>query len=117
LLRRRVDMPVNVDELVGDLKEPWKPALVAEANEFQLKVVRLDGEFPWHVHEAEDELFYCLAGSFRIENESAPSVTLSSGDVHVVPAGTRHRPVADRPAVALVFERAETKQYGDVRQR
>lgn len=106
-------MPVNVNELALSLKEPWKPVVVAEANGFQMKVALLDGAFPWHTHGAEDELFYCLTGSFRIENEGAVSVTLSPGDVHVVPAGTRHRPVADQPAAAVVFERAETKQYGD----
>ncbi len=106
-------MPVNVNELALSLKEPWKPVVAAEANGFQLKVARLEGEFPWHTHEAEDELFYCLSGSFRIENEGAMSVTLSPGDTYTVPAGTRHRPVADQPAVALLFERAETKQYGD----
>jgi len=107
-------MPVNVNELARSLKEPWKPVVAAEASGFQLKVVRLEGEFPWHTHEAEDELFCCLTGSFRIDNDGAMSVTLSSGDTFVVPAGTRHRPVADQPAVALLFERAETKQYGDV---
>jgi mannose-6-phosphate isomerase-like protein (cupin superfamily) len=106
-------MPINVNELALSLKEPWKPVVAAEANGFQLKVVRLDGEFPWHTHEAEDELFFCLSGSFRIEIERAEPAILSSGDAHVVPAGTRHRPVADQPAVALVLERAETKQYGD----
>lgn len=106
-------MTVNVNELALSLKEPWKPVVAAEANGFQLKVVRLEGEFPWHTHAAEDELFYCLSGSFRIESEGAGSVTLSPGDAHVVPAGTRHRPVADQPAVAFVFERAKTKQYGD----
>lgn len=106
-------MTVNVNELALSLAEPWKPVVAAEANGFQLKAVRLEGEFPWHTHEAEDELFYCLAGSFRIESEGAGSVTLSPGDAYVVVAGTRHRPVADQPAVAFVFERAETKQYGD----
>ncbi len=107
-------MPVNVNELALGLKEPWKPVVAAEANGFQLKVVRLEGEFPWHTHNKEDELFYCFAGSFRIEHEGGPPVTLSAADTYVVPAGTRHRPVADQLAVALVFERAETKQYGDV---
>ena len=106
-------MPVNVNELAQSLKEPWKPMVAAEANGFQFKVVRLEGEFPWHTHEAEDELFYCLTSSFRIENEGGPPVTLYAGDIYVVPAGTRHRPAADQPAVALLFERAETKQYGD----
>ncbi len=107
-------MPVNVNELAQSLKESWKPVVAAEGNGFQLKVVRLEGEFPWHAHEVEDELFYCLTGSFRIENEGAMPVTLSPGDAHVVLAGTRHRPVADQPAVALLFERAETQQFGDV---
>jgi quercetin dioxygenase-like cupin family protein len=106
-------MPVNVNDLAASLKEPWKPVVAAEANGFQLKVARLEGAFPWHVHEAEDELFYCLAGSFRIEREGAKHIGLSPGDAYVVPRGTRHRPVADEPAVALLFERAETKQYGD----
>jgi quercetin dioxygenase-like cupin family protein len=106
-------MPVNVNELARSLKEPWKPVVAAEANGFQLKVALLEGEFPWHAHAEEDELFFCLIGSFRIENEGAMSVTLSPGDTHVVAAGTRHRPVADEPAVALVFERVETKQHGD----
>lgn len=106
-------MPANVIELAANLEEPWKPMVVAEANGFQLKVVLLHGEFPWHTHAAEDELFYCLRGTFRIENEGDQRVTLSASDTYVVPAGVRHRPVADEPAVALVLERAETKQYGD----
>ncbi len=106
-------MPVNVDELAQSLKEPWKPVVAAEANGFQLKAARFEGEFPWHTHEAEDELFYSLTGSFRIETEGGPPVTLYAGDIYIVPAGTPHRPVADQPATALLFERAETKQYGD----
>jgi len=103
----------NVVEVAARLSEPWKPMVVAEVDGFQLKVVRLDGVFPWHVHEEQDELFYCVEGSFRIEQEWAPGVVLSRGDVVTIPAGRRHRPVADRPAVALLFERSELKQYGD----
>jgi mannose-6-phosphate isomerase-like protein (cupin superfamily) len=103
----------NVGRIASTLREPWKPATVAAVNGFEMKVVRLHGSFPWHVHEAEDELFQCLEGSFRIEQVDAEDVTLQLGDVFVVTAGTRHRPFADEPAVALLFERAETKQYGD----
>jgi quercetin dioxygenase-like cupin family protein len=103
----------NVGRMASSLREPWKPAIVATVNGFELKVVLLHGSFPWHVHDAEDELFQCIEGSFRIEQVDAENVTLEVGDVFVVPAGTRHRPVADEPAVALLFERAETKQYGD----
>jgi len=103
----------NVEEIAGSISEPWKPVVVAEGNGFQMKVAKLHGEFPWHVHEAEEELFYCTEGSFRIELEGADPQVLRAGDVFVVPAGRRHRPVADEPAITILFEPARTKQYGD----
>ncbi|HET9199395.1 MAG TPA: cupin domain-containing protein [Dehalococcoidia bacterium] len=106
-------MTVNLQEIARELSEPWQPRLVAEANGFQMKVVRLSGEFPWHKHEREDELFYCLEGAFRIELEGAEPVSLRAGTVFVVPAGAQHRPVADEPALAVLFEREETTQHGD----
>lgn len=103
----------NAKAMAARMTEPWSPLVVAGANGYVLKVVRLDGAFPWHVHENEDELFYCLEGSFRIERDWAPPAVMREGDALTVQAGSRHRPVADQPAVALLFERAETKQYGD----
>ncbi|MFN2543703.1 MAG: cupin domain-containing protein [Actinomycetota bacterium] len=103
----------NLGQITRTLTEPWKPVVVAEANGFQMKVAKVLGEFPWHIHEREDELFHCVEGTFRIELEGVDPIELASGDVFVVPAGTRHRPVADQPAVTILFERAETKQYGD----
>jgi mannose-6-phosphate isomerase-like protein (cupin superfamily) len=107
-----VNLP-NVDRIIEAISEPFTPAVVAEANGFHMKVVRLLGEFPWHVHENEDELFYCTEGSFVIEQEPGPAVELGAGDVYVVPKGRRHRPVAENPAVTVMFEPIETKQYGD----
>ena len=106
-------MSRNVEAVAASISEPWQPVVVAAANGFQMKVARLLGEFPWHVHVAEDELFYCVEGSFRIELADAEPVPLRAGDVFVVPAGRRHRPIADEPAVAVLFEREETEQYGD----
>ena len=105
--------PQNIEDLAASIGEPWQPVVVAEANGFQMKVAKLDGEFPWHVHENEDELFHCVQGSFTIELEGGQPVTLQRGDVFVVPKGTRHRPLAAEPAVTLLYEPAETKQYGD----
>jgi quercetin dioxygenase-like cupin family protein len=103
----------NVKAMAARLSEPWKPTVVAEVGGFLMKVVKLHGTFPWHVHDAEDELFYCIQGGFRIEQEWAPDLALKEGDVVTIPAGRRHRPVADDPALAILFERAELSQYGD----
>ncbi len=102
----------NVNDIAARLTEPWKPLVVGEANGFYLKVVMIDGTFPWHVHQREDEMFFCLQGSFRIEQEWTPTAALQEGDVLTVQAGRRHRPIADEPAIALIFEKAETKQHG-----
>ena len=107
------DQPSNVERLIAPISDPFTPVLVAEANGFHMKVVRLQGEFPWHVHENEDELFYCIEGSFVIEQEAGSPVEVGTGDVYVVPKGRRHRPIAENPAVTVMFEPAETKQYGD----
>ena len=106
------DAAVSIPSCVAQLTEAWKPRDLARVDDAVVRLARLDGEFPWHTH-AQDELFICWQGAFRIERRGAPSVQLSAGDLHVVAAGTEHRPVADAPAYALVIERAETRQYGD----
>jgi mannose-6-phosphate isomerase-like protein (cupin superfamily) len=104
---------IDILKTARTLSRPWQPLVIAEANGFQVKVVRLDGEFPWHVHAREDEMFYCLEGSFAIELEKEAAVMLQAGDLYVVPAGAQHRPVAKTPALCAILERAETQQYGD----
>jgi quercetin dioxygenase-like cupin family protein len=103
---------VSITDAIAQLPGPWQPVDVAVANDAVVRVARLEGEFPWHEHE-EDELFLCWDGSFRIELDNAEPVTLTQGDIFVVPRGTRHRPVAQTRAHALLIERPETRQYGD----
>jgi mannose-6-phosphate isomerase-like protein (cupin superfamily) len=104
--------PVSVAAAIAALTEPWQPQVLAHVDDAVVRIAKLDGEFPWHVH-AQDEAFLCWQGEFRVEQCGASNVTLHAGDLYVVRAGTEHRPVADSPAYALIIERADVRQYGD----
>lgn len=106
------DEPISLNDVARRLLERWKPQDVVEVNDAILRLARLDGTFPWHHHD-EDEPSLCWSGAFRIEIDDRPSVRLEAGELHVVPRGVRHRPVADEPAYALLLEKPETKQYGN----
>jgi mannose-6-phosphate isomerase-like protein (cupin superfamily) len=103
---------VSIAGVVAALPGPWQPRDLVQANDAIVRVAWLEGEFPCHEHD-EDELFLCWDGEFRIELEGEPAVPMASGSIFVVPRGTRHRPVAERRAHALMLERPETKQYGN----
>jgi quercetin dioxygenase-like cupin family protein len=104
--------PVSIEEVIGVLPGPWRPRDLVTANDAVVRIARFEGEFPWHEHE-EDELFLCWDGSFRIELDGREPITMSAGELFVVPRGVRHRPVAEQRAHALMLERPETKQYGN----
>ncbi|MEU6830419.1 cupin domain-containing protein [Nocardia beijingensis] len=106
--RDTVSIPAALDALPG----PFQQRELARINESVVRVARIEGEFPWHHHD-EDELFLCWDGTFRIELDGTAAVTLTPGDLFVVPRGQRHRPVADSPAHIVLIEHPETKQYGN----
>lgn len=105
---------VNLAEKLGLFSEHWSPRIVAELNGQHVKVVKLEGEFVWHHHEAEDELFLVLKGRLRMQFRDR-EVTLGPGELIVVPRGVEHRPVADEEAHILLFEPAGTLNTGNVR--
>jgi mannose-6-phosphate isomerase-like protein (cupin superfamily) len=102
---------VSIPAAAEAMTEAFKPVDLARANDAIVRMARLEGAFDWHRHE-EDELFLCWSGSFRVEHANEAPVTLRAGDIHVVPAGVEHRPVADEPAYTLMIERPETEQRG-----
>ncbi len=106
------DRTRSIPEAIASLGGPWQPQDLVRVNDAIVRVARLEGEFPWHVHD-EDELFLCWDGWFVIELEGGDAIRLSRGDVYVVPTGVRHRPVATETAHAVLVERPETKQYGN----
>lgn len=97
----------------GALEELWSPKVVARVGDHLVKVAKVRGEFVWHAHEGEDELFLILSGRLRIEMEEG-AVELGAGDVFVVPAGVRHHPVAEEECWLALVEPADTLHTGDV---
>ncbi|QQS43200.1 MAG: cupin domain-containing protein [Acidobacteriota bacterium] len=104
---------VNLAETFSGIGEHWRPKVAAELNGQEVKLVKFKGEFPWHHHEHEDEMFLALKGSFRLEFRDR-TVELNEGEFIVVPKGVEHRPVADEEVEVMLFEPAGTKNTGNV---
>ena len=104
---------VNLAERFAEVTEYWRPRVAAELNGQEVKLARLRGEFVWHHHAGEDELFLVVKGRLRIEFRDR-AVELGPGELLVVPRGVEHRPVADEEVELLLFEPAATRNTGNV---
>jgi len=91
----------------------WSPRVVGQVNDQYIKLAKLKGTFTWHKHDDEDELFYVLRGSLVIEYEDG-QVVLNEGDVHIVPKGVMHNPIAEDECWVALIETVSTKHTGDV---
>ena len=103
---------INLKEKLAAVAEHWHPALVDTIDNYEIKVVKLLGDFVWHKHENEDELFVVLNGSFRMDFRDR-QVTLSAGEMIVVPRGTEHKPYAEAECEILLLERQGVVNTGD----
>lgn len=92
--------------------EHWSPKVVAHLNDYEIKVVKLKGEFVWHTHEGTDELFLVISGELIIQLRGE-SVTVGSGEMFVVPRGVEHCPIADGEVHALLIEPSGVVNTGD----
>ena len=102
---------INLSEKLAKFTDHWNPRLLAEMNGQHIKVAKFQGEFVWHSHESEDELFMVIKGSFVMEFRDR-SVQLNEGEIIVVPKGVEHRPVAKDEVEVLLFEPASTINTG-----
>jgi mannose-6-phosphate isomerase-like protein (cupin superfamily) len=103
---------VNLAETLRLFDEHWRPKTVAALNDYELKVVKVKGEFVWHQHEDTDELFLALAGRVTIQMRDA-NVEIGPGELFVVPRGVEHCPRSDDEAHLLLIEPAGTPNTGD----
>ena len=107
-------MKISLAEKFAAFSDHWSPKIVAELNGQQVKLAKVRGEFVWHHHEHEDELFLVHRGRLRIEFRDRV-VELGPGELLVVPRGVEHRPVADEEVELVLFEPASTLHTGNVR--
>jgi mannose-6-phosphate isomerase-like protein (cupin superfamily) len=105
---------VNVAETLQSFSGHWQPRIVGELNGQHVKLVKLQGEFVWHHHAEEDEMFYVVRGALDIELRDR-TIALSEGEFFIVPRGVEHRPVAREEAHVMLFEPAGTLNTGNVR--
>ena len=102
---------INLAEKFARFSDHWSPKIVAALNGQHVKLVKFRGEFVWHQHEHEDELFLVVRGAFRMEFRDR-HVELREGEMIVVPRGVEHRPVATEEVSVLLFEPAATVNTG-----
>ncbi|MCR9015584.1 cupin domain-containing protein [Aquiflexum gelatinilyticum] len=103
---------VNLSEKFSLFQDYWNPRIVGELNGQQVKLVKFKGEFVWHKHDLEDELFFVVAGQFRMEFRDK-TVELKEGEFLIVLKGVEHRPVAEEEVSVMLFEPATTLNTGD----
>ena len=104
---------VSLSSKLSQFSDHWNPRIVGELNGQHVKLVKFKGEFVWHHHDAEDELFLVVDGRFRMDFRDR-QVWLERGEFLVVPRGVEHRPVADEEVSVLLFEPAGTLNTGNV---
>jgi mannose-6-phosphate isomerase-like protein (cupin superfamily) len=106
--------PVSLERSAAALPELWSPCVLGRVNDQYLKVVRVCGEFPWHTHEAEDELFLVLKGALTIGRDEADGgpVRVLPGEVFIVPRGVRHNTSASEETLLALIETVTTQHTG-----
>ncbi|HMH23838.1 MAG TPA: cupin domain-containing protein [Puia sp.] len=103
---------VNIKEKLSQFSDYWNPRIVGELNGQHVKLVKFSGEFVWHQHEHEDEMFLVIGGQFKMELREK-TIDLGPGDFVVIPKGTDHRPIAANEVHVMLFEPASTLNTGD----
>jgi len=105
---------VDLSASFARIKDHYVPRIVGELNGQMVKLVKFKGEFVWHSHAEEDEMFLVVDGAFRMELRDRV-VDLTAGQFLIVPRGVEHRPVAEREVQVMLFEPASTLNTGNVR--
>lgn len=104
---------VNISDKFSRFSDHWHPRIVGELNGQQVKLAKLQGEFVWHSHDHEDEMFLIIKGTLKIELRDK-MVEIKEGEFIVIPKGVEHRPIAEEEVQVMLFEPASTLHTGNV---
>ncbi len=105
-----IDLQDKIKEING---RPWTPVEIAKVNDQIVRLALMEGEYHWHEHSNEDELFYVVQGNLTIQIKDSPDIILASGQIAVVPRGVQHCPKATKGTYVLMFEPAKLESKGD----
>ena len=104
---------IKLEDKIKEIDKPWTPVEVAKVNDQVVRMGLIDGEYHWHKHTNEDELFYVLKGSIIIQLKDQPDIALHEGEMAVIPKGVEHCPKSLEPSYVLMFEPLALKSRGD----
>jgi mannose-6-phosphate isomerase-like protein (cupin superfamily) len=104
---------INLNQKFNLFQDHWSPKIIGELNGQQVKLAKVLGEFVWHNHSDEDELFYIVKGSLKIDFEDGIR-TINAGEMIIVPRGVEHKPIAEEEVWIMLFEPKAIKHTGDV---
>ena len=103
---------INLNNKLSKFKDHWSPKVIAQMNDYQFKLVKVQGEFTWHSHEDTDEVFIVIDGSMSIKMKDQ-TIELSKGEMYVVPKGVEHKPYAEYECKVMIVEPEGVVNTGD----
>ena len=103
---------INLEDKLSKFSEHWSPKVIAEMNDYQFKLAKIEGEFVWHEHPDTDEVFIVIEGTMQIEFEDR-TIELSEGEMLIVPKGVRHKPYAEAECKVMLVEPRGVVNTGD----
>jgi mannose-6-phosphate isomerase-like protein (cupin superfamily) len=110
--KQKIYAPINLAEKSASLTEHWQPRVIAELNDYQFKIAKIEGDFIWHDHPQTDEAFIVLEGELRIDFRDG-SVLIKPGEMYVVPKGVEHKPFAASEVKMMMIEPRGTVNTGE----
>ncbi|MHA1462739.1 MAG: cupin domain-containing protein [Candidatus Heimdallarchaeota archaeon] len=109
-----MNIPTNISEKIKELEgKPWQPIEIATVNNYVIRLALFLGEYHWHKHQDEDELFYVIKGEIIIKIKDNDDIILKEGEIVVIQKGVEHKPVSEIKSYVLLFEPEKLKSKGD----